>query len=155
MPGTFATTGRAGGRIGNDNVIWKGLDRPEPKGQLGQITARPAAERPCGQEAASLVNGIFGSVSRFDIVARWADSMDISRSRVLVGEFGVMDEGGSLGTSPEALAARDVWLHDVSSIASSRGFGWAVWGYHGEFGIVSDNSARILDPGINTALFGN
>ena len=92
---------------------------------------------------------------RFDIVARWADSMDISRSRVLVGEFGVMDEGGSLGTSPEALAARDAWLHDVSSIASSRGFGWAVWGYHGEFGIVSDNSARILDPGINTALFGN
>lgn len=92
--------------------------------------------------------------SRLDTVARWAGTMGLARSRIVIGEFGVMSEGGSLGTASDALAARAAWLHDVSSIAGSRGFGWAVWGYHGGFGIVSDDSARVLDAGVLSALFG-
>lgn len=91
---------------------------------------------------------------RLDIATHWAGTMGIPRSEIIMGEFGVMNEGGSLGTTPDALAARAAWLHDVSSISASRGFGWAVWGYHGGFGIVSDDSARVLDPSVLSALFG-
>ncbi len=93
--------------------------------------------------------------ARFDVVAQWADQMNIPRDHILIGEFGVMSEGGGLGTSPEAQAARDEWLHDVASVASRRGFGWAIWGYHGAFGIVSEDPARTLDPGVLHALFGH
>lgn len=91
---------------------------------------------------------------RFDIAAQWADGMHIPRDHIIVGEFGVMSEGGGLGTSPEAMAARDEWLHDVAFTAARHGFGWAVWGYHGAFGIVSETPSRTLDPGVLRALFG-
>jgi len=92
--------------------------------------------------------------NRLDIISRWASTMGIPSSEIIMGEFGVMNEGGSLGTTPDALAARAAWLHDVSSLAAARGFGWAVWGYHGGFGIVSEDSARVLDPSVLSALFG-
>jgi len=92
---------------------------------------------------------------RFDIAAQWADRMHIPRDHIIIGEFGVMSEGGGLGTSPEAMAARDEWLHDVASAAARRGFGWAVWGYHGAFGITSETPSRALDPDALRALFGH
>ncbi|MDE2267239.1 MAG: hypothetical protein KGL29_15155, partial [Alphaproteobacteria bacterium] len=90
---------------------------------------------------------------RFDIAARWADSMRLPHSRIIVGEFGVMNEGGGLGSDGADVAARADWLHDVSSSADAHGFGWAVWGYHGAFGIVSDDPARTLDSSVTAALF--
>ena len=65
-----------------------------------------------------------------------------------------MSEGGGLGTGAQGAQSRAQWLHDVSHAAASYGFGWAVWGYHGGFGIVSDNVARELDPDVMRALFG-
>jgi hypothetical protein len=91
---------------------------------------------------------------RLSVAAAWADRQGIARDHIIVGEFGVMWEGGGLGTGAEALRSRAQWLHDVSHAASSFGFGWAVWGYHGGFGIVSDNAARVLDPTVTQALFG-
>jgi hypothetical protein len=66
-----------------------------------------------------------------------------------------MNEGGGLGMSSADRAARAAWLHDVASVAAARGFGWAVWGYHGGFGIVSNDPSRTLDPDVVSALFGN
>ena len=91
---------------------------------------------------------------RLGIAAAWADREGIPRDHIIVGEFGVMWEGGGLGTDVQALRSRALWLHDVSHAAESFGFGWAVWGYHGGFGIVSDNAARVLDPTVTQALFG-
>ena len=91
---------------------------------------------------------------RLGIAAAWADRQEIARDHVIVGEFGVMSEGGGLGTDAAAMRSRAQWLHDVSHAATSFGFGWAVWGYHGGFGIVSDNAERRLDPGVMLALFG-
>ena len=120
----------------------------------------PASDAAWGQARSQLRN-YFATpytqttlAKRFDIVARWADQMKIPRDHIVVGEFGVLDEGGGLGTSPGAEAARDQWLHDVASAASQRGFGWAIWGYHGAFGIVSEDPSRTLDPGVLRALFG-
>ncbi len=91
--------------------------------------------------------------ARLGIAAAWADSMGIPRNRIIIGEFGVMSEGGGLGNSPDALTSRAAWLHDVSHAADALGFGWAVWGYHGGFGIVSDDARRELDPDVLQALF--
>jgi hypothetical protein len=91
---------------------------------------------------------------RLGVAAAWADRQGIARDHVIVGEFGVMSEGGGLGTDAAGTQSRAQWLHDVSHAAESLGFGWAVWGYHGGFGIVSDNAARELDPSVTQALFG-
>lgn len=91
--------------------------------------------------------------ARLGIAAAWADRQGVARDHVIVGEFGVMSEGGGLGTTPAALQSRAAWLRDVSHAAAHLGFGWAVWGYHGGFGIVSDNAARMLDPSVLAALF--
>lgn len=119
-----------------------------------------AADGIAAQKADSQLNDYFAHPfngetigARLDLAARWSDSMGLPRSRVIIGEFGVMDEGGGLGNEPADRAARIAWLHDVASAATSHGFGWAVWGYHGAFGIVSDDSARRLDPDVISALF--
>ena len=109
--------------------------------QLDQYFARPLNKDAIGR--------------RFDAAASWAASVGLPRSHVIIGEFGVMNEGGGLGTSPADGAARVAWLHDVASEADAHGFGWAVWGYHGGFGIVSEDSSRTIDPEVVSALFGN
>jgi hypothetical protein len=91
---------------------------------------------------------------RFDQLAAWATSAGVPASHVIIGEFGVMIQGGGFGGQPADLAARAQWMHDVSSAATAHGFPWSVWGYHGQFGIVSDNTSRILDPAVIQALFG-
>lgn len=113
----------------------------QAQGQLQNYFASPCTKTVIGQ--------------RLNKLAQWAGAAGVVRSRIILGEFGVMNEGGSLGTSSDALAARATWLHDVSSLSVSRGFGWAVWGYHGAFGIVSDDSVRTLDPSVLSALFGH
>jgi hypothetical protein len=90
---------------------------------------------------------------RFDLAAAWADVAGLPHSHIIVGEFGVMNEGGGLGTAPADRAARALWLHDVASVAAAHGFGWAVWGYHGAFGIVSNDASRTLDRDVIAALF--
>jgi len=90
---------------------------------------------------------------RLGIAAAWADRQGIARDHIILGEFGVMSEGGGLGTDAQGAQSRAQWLHDVSHATASYGFGWAVWGYHGGFGIVSDNAARELDPMVIQALF--
>ena len=95
-----------------------------------------------------------GAISqRFDLAAAWADSAGLPRSHIIIGEFGVMNEGGGLGTGVADRAARAQWLHDVALASAAHGFGWAVWGYHGAFGIVSNDPSRTLDSDVITALF--
>jgi endoglucanase len=128
------------------------LQRQKPVSTSGD-PASSQADKQLGAYFAHPFDAV--SISRrFDVAASWADSLGLPRSHVLIGEFGVMNEGGGLGTSPADRAARAAWLHDVASTAAARGFGWAVWGYHGGFGIVSDDPARVLDPDVLSALFG-
>ena len=130
------------------------------KERIARLGLSSSASDAAWGQADSQLRGYFATpytqatiAKRFDIVAQWADQMKIPRDHIVIGEFGVLNEGGGLGTSPEAEAARDQWLHDVASAASQRGFGWAVWGYHGAFGIVSEDPSRTLDRGVLRALF--
>ena len=137
-------------------------DRDAAEAATRNWLSRPAlaSDDSAAQKAESQLNTYFAHPlnadaigARFDVAAHWADAMGLPRARVIVGEFGVMDEGGGLGTGQADRAARAAWLRDVSHAATARGFGWAVWGYHGGFGIVSDDAQRRLDPDVVSALF--
>lgn len=91
--------------------------------------------------------------ARLGLAAAWADRMGLPRERVIIGEFGVHRWAGiRLAGQPEA--SKQAWLHDVVSVARNLGFGWAIWGYDGAFGVVSDRPARTIEPYTLEALFG-
>lgn len=110
--------------------------------------------------AARMVEGYFAKPigrpqieARLGLAAAWADRMGLARDRVIIGEFGVHRWAGiKLAAQPEA--SKKAWLQDVVSVARDLGFGWAVWGYDGAFGVVSDRPAREIEPYTLEALFG-
>jgi hypothetical protein len=45
-----------------------------------------------------------------------------------------------------APASRNAWTHDVRTALEADGIGWAMWDYHGDFGIVPDKQAKPAQP---------
>lgn len=92
--------------------------------------------------------------ARLEVAAAWADAAGLPRSHVMVGEFGVLRSGGiRLADQPDR--ARAAWLRTVARSSEELGFSWAIWGYDGAFGIVSEDGARTLEPLTLDALFGH
>lgn len=88
----------------------------------------------------------------FDGIAKWADDHKIARTRIFVGEFGVMRtySGHVAAREPERLQ----WLRDVRTAANSHAFSWAIWAYHDPvgMGITTDDESIVLDPSTIEAL---
>ncbi len=82
--------------------------------------------------------------------AAWADRHGISRSRVLMGEFGTMREDMT-GRRFSGLG-RTAFLSDKRLAAETLGIGWAVWVWTGTFGIVEDDATRNIPAETCTAL---
>ena len=88
----------------------------------------------------------------FDKVARWARDHSVPMHRVILGEFGAMDnEQRGLATRQ---AERLRWLSDVRAEAEARGFAWAAWVHSGSIGfsLVKHAGSPELDPGVVSAL---
>jgi hypothetical protein len=51
-------------------------------------------------------------------------------------------------------ASRNAWIHDVRTALEADGIGWAMWDYHGGFGVVPDEKQRppLPDPATVEAL---
>ncbi|MEI9423361.1 cellulase family glycosylhydrolase [Mesorhizobium sp. Cs1299R1N1] len=83
-------------------------------------------------------------------VANWADRNGIARNRIVMGECGVTRRDRIFtGAEP---TYRRAWLSDVTGIAKTQGFGWALWEINGrQFGIQRADDNRI-DPSIVEAL---
>ncbi|WP_460082798.1 glycoside hydrolase family 5 protein [Roseibium sp. LAB1] len=86
--------------------------------------------------------------SRFDTLAQWSAKYDIAPDRIVLGEFsairppeGIPDDGSRLA-----------WIRDVRTVVEGLGYGWALWSYDTEFGILTDREAKTLDVGIVEAL---
>ena len=90
---------------------------------------------------------------RLSLAAAWADRAGLPRNRVMVGEFGVLRSGG-IRMTPDPDRARAAWLREVVSASDELGFSWAIWGYDGAFGIVTEGAGRKLEPFTLDALFG-
>jgi endoglucanase len=88
----------------------------------------------------------------FDMVARWAREHAVPPQRVILGEFGAMNN------AQRGLATRQSerlrWFSDVREEAQARGFAWATWVYSGSvgFSLVKRDGSTELDPGILKAL---
>jgi hypothetical protein len=88
----------------------------------------------------------------FDKMARWARDHSVPMHRVVLGEFGVMDnEQRGLATRQ---AERLRWFSDVREEAEARGFAWAAWVYSGSIGfsLVRHAGSPELEPAIVKAL---
>jgi hypothetical protein len=86
----------------------------------------------------------------FATLRAWADRNNVAPNRIVVGEF------GAYRLPPETKAAddgsRNRWLEAVRKAAEGQGFGWALYAYHSDFGLVSDEATAAWDEGMVPAL---
>jgi hypothetical protein len=88
----------------------------------------------------------------FDKVARWARGHAVPAQRVILGEFGAMDN------AQRGLATRQTerlrWISDVRQEAEAHGFAWATWVHSSSIGfsLVKQPGSSELDPGTAKAL---
>lgn len=66
-------------------------------------------------------------------IGEWADSQGVARERIVIGEFGALKPHPESGAKDDGSRAR--WFAAVSGAARDQGFGWAVWGYSGQFSV--------------------
>jgi len=88
----------------------------------------------------------------FDTMARWARAHSVPPERVILGEFGAMNNA-QRGLAPRP-GERLRWFSDVREEAQKRGFAWAAWVYSGSIGfsLTKREGSIELDPGIVQAL---
>ncbi len=86
----------------------------------------------------------------FATIKAWADKHQLSPTRIVIGEFGAYRQ------PPEAQAfddgSRARWLEAVRKAAESQGFGWALYAYHSDFGLVRDEATASWDKEMARAL---
>lgn len=81
----------------------------------------------------------------FGIVAEWAGRHGIRPENILLGEFGMIrQEWGDPFVMPAA--SRAAFARDMIGVAEEHGYGWALWGYGGAFGIVEEFDGRPAEP---------
>jgi len=84
----------------------------------------------------------------FAKVERWARAHSVPSRRVILGEFGAMnnEQRGLAVRQDERLH----WLSDVREEAEARGFAWAAWVHSGSIGfsLVKHPGSTELDPGV-------
>jgi hypothetical protein len=88
----------------------------------------------------------------FDKVAGWARDHLVPAPRVILGEFGAMnnEQRGRATRQSERLR----WFSDVREEAEARSFAWAAWVHSGSIGfsLVERDGSTELDPAIVRAL---
>jgi endoglucanase len=141
-------------------------DAVPPKELAARIEARIAADTALdasGKAAAldhahRILKGFLSDAWNRDLVERdiervanWADSNKIDRHRILMGECGATRRDAHfMGADPDY---RRRWLADVTGLAQSHGFGWALWEINTpEFGIQRTDDEGRVDPEIARAL---
>lgn len=80
----------------------------------------------------------------------WADRNRIAPHRIVVGEFGAYRQPAEAKLTDDGSRAR--WLEAVRTAAEHQGFGWALYAYHSDFGLISDDARAIWDPAMSPAL---
>jgi endoglucanase len=86
----------------------------------------------------------------FDKVARWAREHGVPAHRIILGEFGAMNNAQR--GLPTRQAERLRWFSDVREEAEARGFAWAAWVHSVGFSLVTRDGSTELDPGTLRAL---
>jgi endoglucanase len=93
----------------------------------------------------ALVKEIPDSANRYELELYWLDHWDAHRIRLLIDEAAawgmsnnvplICNEFGALREVTQP-ASRNAWIHDVRTALEADAIGWAMWDYHGNFGVV-------------------
>jgi endoglucanase len=89
-------------------------------------------------------------VSDFAKLRAWADQHGVGSNRIIVGEFGAYRQPADAKAPDDGSRAR--WLETVRTAAERQGFGWALYAYHSDFGLIVDENKATWDPTIPPAL---
>jgi aryl-phospho-beta-D-glucosidase BglC (GH1 family) len=94
-------------------------------------------------------------VDRYRLELYWLDHWDAHRIRLLMDEAA---EWGKTNHVPLECnefgvyrrvndpASRNAWIHDVRTALEADGIGWAMWDYHGDFGVVPNSQESPPQP---------
>jgi endoglucanase len=80
----------------------------------------------------------------------WADNQNVSPHRIIIGEFGAYRQPAEAKAPDDGSRAR--WLETVRTTAERQGFGWALYAYHSDFGLIADDTKATWDTTIPPAL---
>lgn len=83
----------------------------------------------------------------FEEAAAWADRHGVARSRVLLGEFGMIRQEYD-NPSIVPASSRAAYYRDMIALAEEHGFAWSMWGYGGAFGVVEEFDRRPAEPDV-------
>ena len=81
----------------------------------------------------------------FNAAGGWARNNDV---KVWMGEFGAKLQGSGANATPVPVDSRARWIRDVRVAAEKNGFGWTMWNYKQDFGLVDTRSGtnRFIEP---------
>ncbi len=119
-----------------------GFEKTEEKSQIKRLNAALDSYYSRG-EAELMV------LEPFDKVATWADANNVPANKILVGEIGAIRDS-RFGIIPNRM--RGAYLADAIAIPEDLGWGWAVLGWGGSFGIVESDENRKPLPGLLKAM---
>jgi endoglucanase len=80
----------------------------------------------------------------------WADKQGVGPGRIIVGEFGAYRQPAEAKAPDDGSRGR--WLETVRTTAERQGFGWALYAYHSDFGLIVNEDKATWDPTIPPAL---
>ncbi|MGE0500907.1 MAG: glycoside hydrolase family 5 protein [Rhizobiaceae bacterium] len=83
----------------------------------------------------------------FAEIAAWAKRYAIASEDILLGEFGMIRQEYQ-NPSIVPAAARAAYVKDMIEHAEAHGYGWAIWGYGGAFGVVDTFSGKKAEPDV-------
>lgn len=86
----------------------------------------------------------------FATLRAWADKHRVTPARIVIGEFGAYRQPPEAGAIDDG--SRNRWLETVRKAAEAQGFGWALYAYHSDFGLVRDEATAAWDEPMLPAL---
>lgn len=92
---------------------------PQPSVRFGDMVLRPESDDP-------------RELLRRRLVAPWAD---VEAASVVVGEWGAYNR------TPHAVTLR--WMEDCLAVWQEAGWGWALWNFRGDFGILDSGRSDV------------
>jgi aryl-phospho-beta-D-glucosidase BglC (GH1 family) len=95
------------------------------------------------------------SAGRYKLELYWLDHWDAHRIQLLIDEAAawgwanhvpvISNEFGVYRRVADP-ASRNAWIRDARTALEADGIGWAMWDYHGGFGVVADEKQRPAEP---------
>lgn len=86
----------------------------------------------------------------FDVLTAWAQRHKVSADRIIIGEFGAYRQPKEARAADDGSRLR--WLEAVRKSAEARSFGWALYAYHSDFGLITEDAKATWDEPMVPAL---